>query len=242
VQCRADEKDIVLSHKKRKMFYYTTTVKKILTRKNINRHCLLFFVFTLAVSARSTAQNIVPKEFSSGPENAKTDSSKIFILQQIADYYFALKNETAGDSIINIQMMPSYESGSRNLICRTLFGNAGFISAGASSGSAKMRNSKTQEYIQRALDYAKTNALKEYEAIAWARQAEQYLSEGKKNEALQTAQFGFATAMNTDNDSVKVLCRLTVGNVYLQKGDILMAIKSFTYALDIADNSINIYL
>ncbi len=200
---------------------------------------LLLFVFIFSYVLQSSAQNELPPELSSRLQNAATDSAKFFELQKISDYYFALKNETAGDSIINIQMMLAYESGKQHWILKVLFGNAGFNFDGKST---KQRNSKTQEYIQRALDYAKTNALKEYEAIASARQAEKYLLEGKKNEALQTAQFGLATAMNTDNDSAKVLCQLMVGNVYLQKGDMLMAFKSYTYAIDIADKSRNIYL
>ena len=213
--------------------------KDILAQRKLMKSCLIFFVLIFSPSEQLAAQSTLPGKLSFQLQSVKSDIDRIIVLQQISDYYFALKNEVAGDSIFNLQLVLAYESNNQNLVLKTLFENKGLSPEG---NSAKKRNEKTHEYIQRALDYAKTNGLKEYEALAWSLLAKQYLLESKKNEALETAQFGLATAMNSDSDSAKVVCQLMVGLVYLEKADMLMAFKSLNIAMDIAENSHHVNL
>ena len=196
---------------------------------------MLFFIFI----THSVAQNSLPKELLQQQQQIKSDSDRFVFLHTLSEYYFALKNEAAGDSVINLQTALAFESGKKHWIRISLFENPGFNSAGKST---KIRNSKTQEYIQKALSYAKANGLTEYEALAYAQQSEQLLFEAKKSEALQMAQQAFTTALKTTNDSVIVICQIKVGRVYLQIGEMLNAFKTFTYAMDRAEHSKNVYL
>jgi hypothetical protein len=200
---------------------------------------LLCFLFFFPFINQSAAQVVLPKVLLQQQQQIKSDSDRFVFLHTLSEYYFALKNEAAGDSVINLQTALAYQSGKQNLIRIALFENPGFNSAGKST---QIRNFKTQEYIQKALAYAKANALKEYEALAYAQQTEQLLFEAKKNAALQMAQLAYTTALKTTNDSVIVLCQLKVGKVYLQIGEMLNAFKTFTYAMDRAEHSSNVFL
>jgi tetratricopeptide (TPR) repeat protein len=224
-------------------------MKKIFTRRKLtitkqvycsfSRHCLLLFLFAFVLVTQLCAQDNPEKQLSLQFKNAQNDSDRIMALQQLSNYYYARREETKGDSIVEKQLMIAYESGNQNWIRKTLFENAGLSFTG---NSTMMRNEKTRAHIKKALAFAKAGNLKDYEALAWGLQAKQELQEGKINEALQTAQFALATAINTENDSAKVTCQIMVGKVYLQKVDMLMAYKSFTNAQDIAEKSKNKFL
>jgi L-rhamnose mutarotase len=226
-----------------KMINKIFTKHKLIITKQIyssfSRHSLFLFLFPFLFVTQLYAQDNPEKQLSQQFQNAQNDSDRIMALQQLSNYYYARREEVKGDSMIDKQLMIAYESGNQNWILKTLFENAGLSS---SVNSMMMRNDKNRAYIKKALDFAKAGNLKVYEAFALTLQAKQELLEGKINESLQTAQFALATAMNTDNDSVKVTCLLMAGNVYLQKADMLMAYKLFTNAADIAAGSKNKYL
>jgi tetratricopeptide (TPR) repeat protein len=59
-------------------------------------------------------------------------------------------------------------------------------------------------------------------------------TDGRLEEAFKNASLAFTTALNTENDSAKVICTIQLGNTYLQRSDILMAFKTFTNAQNIA--------
>ncbi len=162
---------------------------------------------------------------------AQSDSDRIVSLGRLSDYYYANKNFSKGDSLIEKQIMLAEESMNRKLILFALFGNAGYRSTGKST---KDRSQNTVAYIKRALEYAKTNNLTDYAAMAYASLAALNCMDGQLEEAAANADMGRTTALNTENDSAKVVCTIQLGNVYLQKSDFLMAFKTYTNATDIA--------
>jgi len=71
-------------------------------------------------------------------------------------------------------------------------------------------------------------------ALAYANLAQLNNSDGQLEEAFKNANLAYTTALNTDNDSVKVVSAVQLGNIYQKRSDILMAFKTFTNAQNIA--------
>lgn len=122
-------------------------------------------------------------------------------------------------------------SQSRDLAIFALFHNAGYRSTTAST---KDRSGNTLAYTNRALGYAKANELPDYIAMAYANLSAAANTDGRTEEALKHANFAFTTALNTENDSAKIVCAIQLGNVYQQRSDVLMSFKTYTNAQNIA--------
>jgi len=172
-------------------------------------------------------------------EEAKTDSIHIVVLGKLADYYYAEKNENNGDSLIEKQIMLAEESRNPNLLIIAFFKNAAYKHV---ISSTREVSQKRVGYIKQALNFAKRTGLTDYTALAYSNIAGLYLNDGKLDEALNYANLGMATAMNSGNDSVKILCSIELGSVYLAKSDILLAYKNYTSAYDMSTEAGNIYL
>lgn len=160
-----------------------------------------------------------------------TDSGRIMALGQLSDYYYASKQFSKGDSVIEKLIMLAEQTLNQNLVLFAYFGNVGYRSTGTST---KDRSKNTIVYINRALAYAKTAALRDYMALAYSNLGVLYNTDGNTEEAFRNANLGFTTALGTENDSVKVVCAVQLGNVYLHQSDILTAFKTYTTALNIA--------
>lgn len=169
-------------------------------------------------------------------QTSNTDSGRIRVLNLLADYYFANKDFKRGDSIIEKQIMLAEATLDEKLILSTLFGNPGY---NYTHTYTRDRLQSTRAYITRALNYAKSAGLPDYVAMANANFAALYNADGKSNEAFWYANLGFTTALNTNNDSAKVVCALELGYTYQQKSNILMAFKTYTNANDIASEEGN---
>ncbi len=155
----------------------------------------------------------------------------ILKLGQLSSYYYANKNFEKGDSLIEKQIMLAEATMRQNLVLAVYFNNAGYLSTGATT---KDRSRNIQVYIKRALEYAKANDLADYMAFTYSNLSILNLSDGQLEEAFKNANLAFTTALNTQNDSAKVICAIQLGNVYQRKSDILMAFKTFTNAHNIA--------
>lgn len=167
---------------------------------------------------------------------AGSDSDRIVRMGRLSDYYYANKNFSSGDSLIEKQIMLAEASLNQRLVLMAYFGNAGYRYAGTST---KDHFQNTLDYIKRALEYAKTNELTDYAAMAYANLAGLYISDGRREEAFKNASLGFTTALNTQNDSAKVICAVQLGNTYLQRSDLLTAFKTYSNAYNIAINHNN---
>ncbi len=162
---------------------------------------------------------------------ASSDSERIVSMGILADYYYANKNFERGDSLIEKQIMLAEASLNQRLVLLAYFGNAANRYTGATT---KDHFQNTLEYINRALAYAKANELTDYVAIAYSNLAGLYVSDGKHEEAYKNASLGFTTALNTANDSAKIICAVQLGNTYFSRSDLLTAFKTYSNAYNIA--------
>ncbi len=196
---------------------------------------IVIFLLLLAPGIVHTQQDVEDKLIRNCAE-AKNDSDYIVKMGWLSDYYYANKIFSKGDSVIEKQIMRAEATLNRNLILLAYFDNAGYRSTGTSTRS---RSENTEVYIRRALEYAKANELNDYTAMAWSNMAALNSSDGKLDEAFKNASLGFTTALNSANDSAKVICAIQLGNVYLQKSDVLSAFKNYTNASNMAVESEN---
>jgi hypothetical protein len=206
--------------------------------KKTNRFFLgvIFFILTSLWVMNAGAQQNVEDNLVRNCREATNDSDYIVKTGWLSDYYYANKNFLKGDSVIEKQIMRAEASLNRNLILIAYFENAGYRSTGTSTRS---RSKNTEIYFKRALEYARANELTDYMAMAWSNLAALNSYDGNLDEAFKNADLGFTTALNTGNDSAKVICAIQLGNVYLQKSNIVTAFKKYTNANDIAVQSGN---
>lgn len=186
---------------------------------------LVLFYFT------TWSQQLIEDKLIQQYEESKTDSIKIIRLGQLSEYYYAIKNFPKGDSVIEKQINLAEASLNPNLILSAYFKNAGFNSSGTSTlGQYEI----TKQYIERAIEYAKAKNFTDYVAIGYANLSSLNNTQGLTDKAFKNANNGFTTALNTSNDSSKVVCAIELGNIYIQRSDLLSAFKTFTTALNIA--------
>lgn len=165
---------------------------------------------------------------------ARTDSARTLILGQLSQYYYANKDFEKADSLVGQQIMIAEATLSRRLILNAYFNNPACFAAATAT---KERSKNTRTFIKRGLDYAKSNDLGDYVAFAYANLSVLNSSDGEMEEAFNNANLAFTTALNTENDSAKVITAVQLGNIYRQRSDVLMAFRVFTNAQNIAIES-----
>jgi tetratricopeptide (TPR) repeat protein len=200
--------------------------------------CFLCFFLSLAINFFSpvSAQDPVELKYITQIVAAPSDSLRILAYSQLADYYFAQAEDDKGDSVLQKQLMHAEESRSQNLMLLSLFRNARFQHTASFS---RYHIDRSIKVIERALQYAKINGLEDYTALAYSKLAAVYNTIGKSELAFRNASIGFTTALHSPNDSIKTLCAIELGSVYMQQGEILMAFKTYTNAYDYANNMHN---
>lgn len=191
----------------------------------------IFFISAVTSATSLHAQQYLEDSLIRNCQTAKTEVEKIESLGRLSDYYFANKNFSEGDSLIEKQIMLAEATLDQKLITMVLFGNAAYKSTGTSTID---RSKNTKDYIKRALAYARANDLTAYSALAYANLAALNITDGQLDEAFKNASLAFTTALNTDNDSAKVICAIQLGDVYLEKTDFLTAFKTYTNANNLA--------
>lgn len=192
---------------------------------------LMLFVFITAGSRVGYSQPLLEENLREKIAGAGSDSERIVRLGQLADYYYANKDFDRGDSLIEKQFMLAGASLSQNLNILAYFTNPGYRSTGVSTTN---RSKNAINYIKRALAYAKEHDLPDYMALAYSNLSAIYNTDGALEEAFKNASLAFTTALNTPNDSAKVICAIQLGNTYLQRSDILMAFRTYNNAQNIA--------
>jgi len=215
--------------------YILTLPKLTVLQKFRNRFraCLrttLFFVGILPFAPVQGQQGSEAKLIQDS-RTAKSDSERIVSLGQLSQYYYANKDFVKGDSLIEKQIMLAEATLKQHLVLQAYFTNAGYLSTGAKT---KDRSKNIQSYIKRALEYAKANDLSDYMALAYSNLAALNNADGRMEDAFKNANLAFTTALNTSNDSAKVICAVQLGNIYQKRADVLMAFKTFTNAQNIA--------
>lgn len=188
-------------------------------------------LLVVAICPLAKSQRYIEDSLVHSCQSAVSDSDRIVKMGRLSDYYYANKKFNSGDSLIEKQIMLAEASLNQRLVLLAYFGNAGYNYSGAST---KDHSQNTIEYIKRAMEYAKANDLTDYMALAYANLSALYISDGRNEDAFKNASLGFTTALNTNNDSAKVICAVQLGNIYLQRSDVLTAFRTFTNAYNIA--------
>jgi len=170
---------------------------------------------------------------------AKTDSTKIYTLFSLIEYNYAFNNENRADSLRELQLIAAEESRSQSL---KLFVFFPVYSNNINGNSSNLRFKNELVFANRALDYAKSLNSNDFMAMAYLNIAAVYRNSGQPDLALKYADIAFSTAFSSANDSVKVVTALELGDVFMQKKDLLMAFRKFSIAYEIANNRHNDYL
>ena len=181
----------------------------------------------------SQAQQQGDKELLQNYQLATTDAEKVTTLFPLINYYYAFNLENKADSLRELQLISAQESGNEELILGTLFAvydNAVMLI------SSNERFNKELSFANQALDYAQSHNLTQYISLAYSKIAAVYRKSGQPDLAAKNADIAFSTALRTDNDSVKVVTVLEMGDVFMQKKDLVMAFRKFSNAFDIANN------
>ncbi len=131
-----------------------------------------------------------------------------------------------------MQIITAEESGNETLILSVLFP---VYDNSVTQNSSNRRFQKELGFANQALEYAKSLNKNEYVALAFSTIAGVYRNSGQPDLALKNADIAFTTAISSGNDSVKIITALELGNVFLQKKDLLMAYRKFSNADDIAN-------
>lgn len=162
---------------------------------------------------------------------AKGVANQVVALMQLSDYYYAIKEFTKGDSIIEKQIILAESSLDTRLALLAYFQNAAFQS---SALNTKEQSLNTRGYIERAMAYARANNFTDYIAMAYAATAALNITDGSSDKAFKNASLAFTTALNTTNDSARVVCAIELGNIHLHRSEMVTAFKTYTNALNIA--------
>jgi tetratricopeptide (TPR) repeat protein len=189
--------------------------------------CLLFFLLNYC--------SFIHAQHSKDDNRSRTDSLEIVAIGKQAETFFAYKDFEKADSLIEKQIMMAEESMNRNLVIYAYFNNVAFQSATI----AKDPPDNTISYVRRALEYARSVDLPDYIAFALASISALNNEDGKLDEGFRNANQAYTTAINTTNDSAKIVCAIQLANTYLLRSDILMAFKVLTSAENIGMESQN---
>ena len=168
-----------------------------------------------------------------------SDSEKVVSLGNLAAFYYAYLSDRLGDSILQKQLSIAEVSLNKNLLHPVLFGNniSNIIStANKSNWRSKETFNRAIEFIEKGIEYAKALKRDDNIAISYIRLAELYRNMGLLDKAYYNASLGFTTAIGLKNDSIKIVAQIEMGNVYLARGEILLAFKIYTNANDEAEN------
>lgn len=172
-------------------------------------------------------------------DRASTDSERVYALYPLINYYYAFNREQKADSLRELQLVSAQESSSETLILGTFFATYDNTVMLISSNE---RFNKELSFANQALEYAQSHNMNEYIALAYSKIAAVYRKSGQPDLAAKNADIAFSTALRTDDDSVKVVTVLEMGDVFMQKKDLVMAFRKFSNAFDIANNLRNNYL
>ena len=176
------------------------------------------------------------KTLTDNVRKAGTDREKITALGNLAEFYYIYRAEKKADSLLQKQFLLAELSHDQNLVLNTLFGEAV-----ANMGNwTSMKNFETAlAFIEKGLAYAHELGNKEYEALAYIRKAGLFRKRGMYDKALQNAMLAFPLLEGATSDSLKTLLYLENGDIFLDKGDAVLAFKNYNQAYDQAYSAKN---
>ena len=163
--------------------------------------------------------------------NSASDSDKVVALGKLANLYYTYKLNTKGDSVLHEQLLIAELSDNNNLILAALFGEA--ITNISESATAESYD-KTVAFLQKGIDYAKSQGQYDYTSLGYIRMANIMRSRGQTDKALYNATQALQLLPNINSDSIKAEVYIELGNSYLAKGEAVSAVRNYNNAFDIA--------
>jgi len=160
-----------------------------------------------------------------------SETQKVLSLGKLANFYYIFKLNAKGDSVLHEQILVAELSNDSALILQALFGEA-ILNIGPSA--SKESFDKTIRFIQRGIDFAKTNNKYDYLALGYTRMSEILRKRGEYDKAFYNAITALSLLNNVASDSVKSITFVELGDTYLSKGDPVSACRQYNNAFDIA--------
>ena len=161
--------------------------------------------------------------------NAADDKVKVAACGKLAELYYVYQLDDAGDSMLQKQVRIAELSGDKQLMLNAYFGDA---ITNITEWRSKESFDKALAFLNKGLAYARSIASDEYLALAHARIASLYRKWGQTENAFNSANSAFTSALNIENDSVKIIAAIALGDAYKAKNDALPAFKIYTKAFE----------
>ena len=176
-------------------------------------------------------QEIIGQNLKKQILQARSDSERVLLMGELSRYYYATKDFPVADSIFERQIMLAESTLKEHLVLKAYFENNSYL---VSSAKTKDRTKTITGFVKRALEFARANGRMDFVALGYSHLSAINVADGKMAEAFKNADLGHTTALNTDNDSVKVATSIQLGKVHQERSDVVMAFKVFTNAQNIA--------
>jgi tetratricopeptide (TPR) repeat protein len=170
---------------------------------------------------------------------ASNDSDKVVACGKLAEYYYIYQLDREGDSVLQLQSKIAELSQNKNLILINLFGNAVM---NISDWSRKETFDRALEFVQKGLDYSRDIGNEDYVTLSYIRMATFYRKIGQPDNAFNSANIAFTSSQNIDDDSIKILAAIEMGECNKAKGESVLAFKNYTRAFDLAVEANNVFL
>ena len=192
---------------------------------------VFLLLYTLGVSYLLTAQSPLEDSLKRELGKAVKDADKISRLSDLSRYYMGIDNALA-DRYARQMIEIAEVSRNRALMVEAYLNNAQRFYDYAGSQDAL---TKGLDFSHKAFELAKSSGLDDYTALGYV-----YLSRGNRvngeiDKAVNFSNLAVALATNGNNDSVKVISWLTLGNTYMAKNEKLLAFRNYLLALDVAE-------
>jgi tetratricopeptide (TPR) repeat protein len=146
--------------------------------------------------------------------NAPSDKEKVAACGKLAELYYVYQLDNAGDSMLLRQVKLAELSSDRQLLLDAYFGDA---ITNITVWRSKSSFDKALSFLNKGLEYSKSIASDEWLALAYARISWLYRRWGQVDNAFNNANSAFTSALNIENDSVKIITAMNLGMLISKK-------------------------
>lgn len=195
---------------------------------------LLGLIFYLPVAAQfkqSEARLI------SALHASKTEIDKLARLDSLAEFYFYYQKDRLADSVLQLQISTAEVSENKDLLIKVLFGSSINNIIGTKNVNSWRNNSsliRAQAFIEKGLNYSKNIQREDFAVLSHVRLSQLFKSMGQYDKAFYHAGIASTMAGGVMSDSIKAVANIQLGDVYLARGEALLAFKNFTNAYDLS--------
>ena len=190
---------------------------------------LLLFIFSLNFCAAQFKRQL--DSLCIVCNNTLSDSDKVVALGKIANLYYTYQLNRQGDSVLHDQLQVAELSDNNNLILLALFSDA--ITNISTYATAESFD-KIVAFLQRGIDFAKSQNQYDYTALGYTRMANVLRKRGQNDKALYEATQALQLLPNISSDSIKAIIYMELGNSYVARSEAVSAVRNFNNAFDIA--------